>query len=56
MAPQVYRLSVRHSRENGQEQRQGIIACHAQSIKGRYEEVDKDNGVLLQFLSLLDIF
>lgn len=47
MAPQVYRLCTRHCRGHGQEQRQGIIAFRAQSKRGRYEEVDKDNGVLV---------
>lgn len=56
MAPQAYRLSTRHSRGNGQEQRQGIVAFYAQSKRERYEEVDKDNGVLVQFLSMLEIF
>lgn len=56
MAPQGYRLSIRHSRENGQEQRQGIIAFCAQSKTRRYEEVNKDNGVLVQLLSLLEVF
>lgn len=33
-----------------------MVAFCAKSKEGRYEEVDKDNGVFVQFLSLLEIF
>lgn len=56
MVPQACRLFTRHSRGNGQEQRQDMVAFCAKSKEGRYKEVDKDNGVFVQFLSLLEIF